>query len=72
MIRWPTTNCRRSKGLSSSSGMLSQGICCSAGIRLDGLLAARWARERSFASRGLAFGFALAFFVGISLCTSVI
>src|ERR1700733_2973884 len=44
IISCPTTNCRCNSGFSSSSGMLCQGIYCSAAVPAAGLTTARFAR----------------------------
>src|ERR1039457_2199460 len=64
IISWPTTNCRCSSGLSSSSGMVCQGMYWRAAVPATCLVSARLAREWDFLAlvleRVLAFDFVFA------------
>src|ERR1700728_4043999 len=66
IISCPTTNCRCSSGLSSSSGMVCQGMYCSAAVTAACLITARFVREWEdavFAFLGAeVFGFVCVFF----------
>src|ERR1035438_605132 len=69
IICCPTTNCRCSSGLSSSSGMVCQGMYCSAAVAAACLVTRRLARDWEAAVlaflRAELFGFVCIFFFAI-------